>query len=121
MSNPETFVCGHGRTIETGTKEPLAECDADIRALVKDEMTGDERADALHWLMSVPCCTRFGTIHEVAEKLVGRPVWTHEFATAERLVEEARTQQHPVDLEAHVIGSLDQLAGNKPVMVVRPE
>lgn len=118
---PETFTCGHGRTIETGTSEPPAECDADVRALWREGMTGDERAEALDSLMSAPLCTKFGTVHEITEKLVGRPVWTHEFATAERLVEEARAQEHPADLEAHVIGSLDQLAGTKPVLVVRPD
>lgn len=59
----------------------------------------------------------FGMLHKRIEELVSRPVWTHELAMPEHLIREARTQQHP---EAHVTGTMDQLAGNKPVHVVRP-
>jgi hypothetical protein len=84
-----------------------------------DTMTGDERAAELQrWLMG-PLMTSLDLVHQRADALVGRPIWTHEMATAERLIEEARSQQHPVDLEAHIIGSLDQLAGNKPVIIAR--
>jgi hypothetical protein len=84
-----------------------------------DTMSGDERAMEIERLTNDPITIPFDMIHERIEKLVGRPVWTHEMITPERLAEESRTQQHPVDLEAHVIGSLDQLAGNKPVHIVR--
>lgn len=33
-------------------------------------------------------CLPFGRFHEAAEKVLGRPVWTHEFAFADRLREE---------------------------------
>jgi hypothetical protein len=83
-------------------------------------MTGDDRAAELARWLHEPMTVAFDVIHQRVEKLVGRPVWTHEFAT-DHIVEEARSWAHPVDLEAHVIGSLDQLAGSKPVIVVRPE
>lgn len=114
----ETFVCGHGRNVETGSKG-LPECADDVRAILTDG-TGPQREAELRRLLDAPLCVPFGLIHEKTEALVGRPVWTHEFARPEGLYEEARTQRHPVDLEAHVIGSLDQLAGDKPVIVVRP-
>lgn len=85
------------------------------------EMTGDERADELkHWGDTV-LTVDFMDLHKRIEQLVGRPVWTHELGTdgLTNLIREARSQQHPPDLEAHVIGSLDQLAGNKPVIIAR--
>lgn len=87
-----------------------------------ETMTGDERADELqHWGDTV-MTVDFDKLHKRIEELVGRPVWTHELGsqTWPHLIREARTQEHPVDLEAHVIGSLDQVAGTKPVIVVRP-
>lgn len=118
----DTFTCQHGRThVERGDFHP--DCEADVRALLPLIETMEDRGAALKQLVDAPLCVRFDTLHEVAEKLVGRPVWTHEFATGQfaNLVAEATSQKHPADLEAHVIGSLDQAAGNKPVMVVRPE
>lgn len=87
-----------------------------------ESMTGDERAAELeHWGEQV-LTVEFADLHRRIEQLVGRPVWTHELGTVGwvNLVAEARSQQHPVDLEAHVIGSLDQVAGTRPVVVVRP-
>lgn len=113
------FVCDHGRTVETGGKG-LPECEADVRGLAVPG-DGEERATVLRALLDAPLCVPFGVIHERTEALVGRPVWTHEFARPDGLYREAASQEHPADLEAHVIGSLDQLAGNKPVIVARPE
>lgn len=115
----ETFVCSHERTVEAGS-HGLPECEADVRALMY-ATTGEEREAGLRFLLEGALCTKFTVLHEVAEHLIGRPVWTHEFARPENLYREARTQDHPADLEAHVIGSLDQLAGDKPVLIVRPE
>lgn len=84
-----------------------------------NSMTGDERADEVTQHLCSPMLVPMDLIHQRIEALVGRPVWTHEMARAEHLAEEARTWQHPVDLEAHVIGSLDQMAGNKPVLIFR--
>lgn len=114
-----TFVCGHGRTVDEGSKG-LSECADDVRNLaVPDD--GEERAATLRLLIEAPVCVPFTLIHEKTAELVGRDVWTHEFARPEHLYREAASQQHPADLEAHVIGSLDQLMGDKPVIVVRPE
>lgn len=85
------------------------------------EMTGDERAAELnHWGDTV-LTVEFDKLHKRIEELVGRPVWTHELGTDgfTNLLREARTWEHPPDLEAHVIGSLDQLAGDKPVIIAR--
>lgn len=117
----ETFVCGHGRTVEMGGKG-LPECAEDVRNLtVPDD--GEQRAAVLRSLLEEPVCVPFALIHERTEALVGRPVWTHEMASSlvENLYREARTGEHPADLEAHVIGSLDQAAGGKPVTIVRAE
>lgn len=84
-------------------------------------MTGDERADELqHWFDSV-LTVEFEKLHGRIEQLVGRPVFTHELGSVgtPNLVREARGQQHPVDLEAHAVGLMDQIAGSRPVMVVR--
>jgi hypothetical protein len=119
----ETFVCGHGRTFEVATQNIDPECEADTRALlaVAKTGTGEERERALRDLLEAPVCVKFDLIHEVTVALVGRDVWTHEFARPKNLYREALTQEHPADLEAHVIGSLDQLMGSKPVVVVRPD
>jgi hypothetical protein len=39
-------------------------------------------------------CGPFGDIHEYAEKVLGRPVWSHEFAD-EKLVEELKAAAKP--------------------------
>jgi len=119
----ETFICGHGREIVVATNNIDPGCEADVRALldVAKTGTGDDRAHVLRELLEAPVCVKFDLIHEVTVALVGRDVWTHEFARPENLYREARTQEHPADLEAHVIGSLDQMMGDKPVVVVRPD
>lgn len=126
----ETFRCQrHGFDIPRITKREAEArgltygcpgCIADADGPDPATMTGDERAaEVLRWLHG-PMTIDMDLLHKRIEQLVGRPVWTHEMAT-DRIAEEARTWQHPADLEAHVIGSLDQLAGTKPVIVVRPD
>ena len=87
------------------------------------DMTRDERvAEFQHWTGTDTVLTvEFSKWHKRIEELVGRPVWTHELGTqgCEWLLEEVRSGKNPDDLEAHVIGSLDQIAGNKPVIVAR--
>lgn len=86
-------------------------------------MTADERADELQHWGDIVLTVEFDVLHKRIEELVGRSVWTHEMASSlfPNLVREARSQEHPVDLEAHVIGSLDQIAGTKPVITVRSD
>lgn len=97
-----------------------AECEAIIARPVED-MTSDERADELAQWMAMILTVNFSTLHERTEKLVGRPVWTHEFANPEPLITEARTQAHPNDLESYIIHTMDQAMGPKPVIIVRPD
>lgn len=121
MSDEKKFVCGHNRTHVAGTKDYNEDCQRDLRTDAANATTGSDREILLRVLLNDPLCVPFSLLHEIAEKLVGRPVWTHEFARPEHLFAEARTHEHPPDLEAHVIGSLDQIAGTKPVLIVRPE
>jgi hypothetical protein len=107
---------------EHGAPLPPAcpECVARMQRPV-ESMTGDERAAELeHWGDTV-LTVEFADLHQRLEALVGRPVWTHEMGSQmwPNLVAEARSQEHPADLEAHVIGSLDQVAGTRPVVVAR--
>lgn len=78
-------------------------------------MTNDEKADELIWwgsILTIP----FGDLHERFEELVGRPIWTHEFAgqaMADRLIEEARTGRNASFEEV-----LDKVPGDKPIIVI---
>lgn len=106
----------HGAPLPPACRECASIMERDVVG-----MTGDERADELeHWGNTV-LTVEFDKLHKRIEELVGRPVWTHELGTDgfANLLREARTWEHPPDLEAHVIGSLDQLAGNKPVIIAR--
>jgi len=82
-------------------------------------MTPDERAEEVRAILHEPSSYRFGDLHARIEALVGRPVWTHEFATDTRLIEEARGAPHPTDLGRHAIESLQAVAGEKPIIVLR--
>lgn len=82
-----------------------------------ESMIGDERIAELSLYMG--CLTiEFRDMHERAEQLVGRSVWTHEFAAPHLLYEEIRSGEAPKNLQAHVTGLLGDLAGDKPVVVV---
>lgn len=53
----------------------------------------EEKIERLKLLMNTPmgtppCDRSFSEIHEEVEKVMGRPVWTHEFAFPELLYEE---------------------------------
>lgn len=45
------------------------------------------------------CCMPFHVFHEAMEKVLGRPVWTHEFAFPEKLHEELKGDKVPPTLE----------------------
>lgn len=127
----ETFQCErHGTPVailnptqaaELGVTFGCPACTAELSGRDPATMTGDERAAELEDWLNRNLTVAFTDLHERIEALVGRPVWTHEIARPDHLIREARSGQHPPDLEAHVIGSLDQLAGNKPVLVVRAD
>ena len=40
-------------------------------------------------------CVPFSELHRVTEVVLGRPVWTHEFAFRDRLLDELRSKQKP--------------------------
>jgi hypothetical protein len=86
-------------------------------------MSGDERAEEVRALLDEPSAYAMTDIHKRIESLVGRPVWTHEFATAgiPALLEEARGAPHPIDLRQHAIDSLRAVAGDKPIIVVETD
>jgi hypothetical protein len=54
-------------------------------------MTKDERKIELEWFFTGPgktCEVPFNVMHKRMEQLMGRPVWTHEFANTKRLMAE---------------------------------
>jgi hypothetical protein len=59
----------------------------------------DKEQSAIIGAYTGVCCGNFSDIHELAEKVLGRPVLTHEFATAE-LTEELKkkTKQMFIDI-----------------------
>ena len=89
----ETWTCDvHGRVLPTTPPEGYCpDCLAEMASAPDPEtMTGEALAAELdRWCgqLSVP----FDLIHARIEALVGRPVWTHEFALGiDRLMHEAR-------------------------------
>lgn len=115
-TGPEAYCPEHGSPLPPSCPPCVERMQRPV-----DSMTGDERAAELeHWGDTV-LTVEFADLHRRIEELVGRPVWTHEMGSQmwPNLVAEARSQEHPADLEAHVIGSLDQVAGTRPVIVAR--
>ena len=113
------WSCPHG--FGPGTNR--GDCDACNQEFADrpsaDAMTPDERAEEVRSLLHDLHSYRFSDIHGRIEALVGRPVWTHEFVTDTRLIEEARGAPHPSDLYGHLIESFQAVAGDKPVVIVR--
>lgn len=88
----------------------------------RDTMTGDDRAEEVRALLHELSAYRIQDLHRRLEQLVGRPVWTHEFVTDTRLMEEARgALPHPENLAQHAIDSLQAVAGDKPIIVVKTD
>jgi hypothetical protein len=54
---------------------------------------------ALFQLYEEKLCMDFGDFHAGVEKLLGRPVWTHEFAGVERLRAEAEGRAQTPTIE----------------------
>jgi len=59
-------------------------------------------------------CCPFEVFHEAVEKYLGRPVWTHEFADFQRLLDEKNGKVIPED----PLTSLRRIAGDRPIIVV---
>lgn len=112
------WTCPHG-VGEPAVRGDCQLCNTDL-ALQPDPfaMTGDARAAEVSALLNEANMYRFDDLHKRLEELVGRPVWTHEFAQDLALMAEARSWEHPSDLNAHAIASMEALADGKPVIVV---
>ncbi len=97
--NKSTYVCPHhNRTVKYGVECP--DCLQYFKNLPDAElMTGDERAAEFARLRGVMTVS-FDKLHSWLEKLVGRGVFTHEFAyNMDGLIEECRTRRHPETIE----------------------
>ena len=75
--------------------------------------TAEQRAAELERILPAPLPVPFEMMHERIERLVGRPVYTHEMAYPEYLAHEIRTGQVP-SLE----GIIAKFPHDKPVIVV---
>ena len=62
-------------------------------------------------------CVPFDRFHEAIEAVLERPVFTHEFADTERLVQEHQGLRDKGTLEKSM-QLLKELAGDKPIIVV---
>ena len=117
----DTWTCPHGFGPDS-MRGDCGACNQELAARpAPDAMTADERAEEVRALLHEPSSYRMDDVHGRIEALVGRPVWTHEFVTDTRLIEEARGAPHPSDLGKHLIESLQAVAGDKPIIVVRAE
>lgn len=62
-------------------------------------------------------CVDFSAFHEAVEEVLGRPVWTHEFARPERLRQEYEGRR-PRGTVQESFDILQELMPDKPVIVV---
>lgn len=76
-----------------------------------ETMTGDERATEFRKWVDRPLTTSTNLLFKRLEALVGRGIWTHEYAHPEGLIEEARTHRHPEDLAAHALATAHEAVG----------
>jgi hypothetical protein len=59
-------------------------------------------------------CLPFDEFHGAVEKWLGRPIWTHEFADRQALIDEKadkRKAQNPIE-------SLQRIVSNKPIIAI---
>jgi len=62
-------------------------------------------------------CMPFDVFHKAVEEWLGRPVWTHEFASPEELLAEGHGENHTRSME-DVIKKAQELIGDKPIIIV---
>lgn len=112
----KTRVC-HWCQQEVPADEVCAACLEAFPSRPKPEtMTADQREAEMRSLVwtEVP----FSMIHGRIEQLVGRPVWTHEFALSwEGVVKEARWETRPATMD-EIIGLIPR---EKLVVIVKEE
>ena len=80
-------------------------------------MSRPKRVAELRSLLEGAMEVNLKLIHERIEQLVGRPVWTHEFALPESLYAELETGDVP-DMEL-IIGKIHQIKPDMPVIVIQ--
>lgn len=110
----DTRICPrHNATIPA--EEPCPDCLTALQNAPDPEtMTPDERqAECLSYFGAIQVA--FPLIHERVEKLLRRPVWTHEFMYRDELAREARWDGPTSDME----DVLRRLPEKTPVIVVR--
>jgi hypothetical protein len=74
----------------------------------------EEKIERLKRILEEPLDRPFDEAHREVEELMGRPVWTHEFAFPEMLYEELRSGRR-----GEAFGkSLEEIAKTKPVLVL---
>lgn len=65
-------------------------------------------------------CVPFSKFHAAMETALDRSVWTHEFANRVRLRDELMGKRPQATL-SDVFGSLAEVMGNKPIVVIATE
>ena len=96
-------------------KEPCRKCQADALAgRDVSEMSVEERVEELLMWVNAKLEIPFADLDFRVSKLVGRPIFTHEYAEPELLVEEIRRGQ-PADGN-EVFSKLERLANGKPII-----
>lgn len=123
QDNGDWFECPFHRVmvaVETGDRVGCAECIAyyDGKTNVDAElMTGDERAAEVRRILEAPMTCSMGVFWPWIDALVGRGVFTHEFAMPEALYNEAKNRIHP-DRDGIVARAQALIGQDKPVIVV---
>lgn len=126
-----TYTCGrHGETFPAisdteakrrGYTDEMMGCHACTNELLAGpdpgRMTGDERATEFRKWVDRPLTTSMNLLFRRLEALVGRGIWTHEYARPEGLIEEARTHRHPENLAVHALESLTEAVGEDTVII----
>lgn len=106
--------------IESGPRVGCAECIAYYESKSQadaDSMFGPHRAAEVRRILEAPMTCSMGIFWPWIDALVGRPVFTHEFAMMEALCIEATNRVHPHLYE--IVARAQALMGpDKPVVVV---
>lgn len=115
----EFFECPtHGVRLEKGGSNWCLPCREDYTRDVSS-LSAPERVTELRRVLNHPVTVPFDLIHKHVEDLMGRGVWTHEFALPDELIREMEGlvgQPAPGALE-----KLERIAPGKPVIVVETE
>ncbi len=120
-----TFECPFHRVevaVEAGPRVGCPECIAYYEAKTSDDadaMSGEEREAEVRRILEAPMTCSMGIFWPWIDWLVGRGVYTHEFAMPEALYNEARNRIHP-DTDGIVARAQALIGPDKPVVVVDP-